>query len=123
MGGRSREREISLRSGDAVYRALVERGFEAEAIDIREGDIATQLQSHRFDFAFIALHGTGGEDGEIQSILEKMGIPYLGSDAQASARTFNKITAKKIFLASNIPTPPFEILSASELDPTNLICP
>lgn len=112
MGGFSREREISLRSGRAVLKALLEKGFQAEPVEIFSKDFVAALSSRSFDFAFITLHGAGGEDGVVQAVLEKYRIPYLGSGPEASLRAFNKITAKKIFLEAGVPTPAFEILSA-----------
>ncbi len=114
MGGSSSERDVSLRSGNAIYQALKERGFAVEAIDIQSRNMREELSSHSLDFAFVALHGKGGEDGEIQSVLEQLGIPYLGSDSEVSSRAFNKIVAKKIFSEAGILTPPFAILSAND---------
>ncbi len=114
MGGFSSEKEISLRSGRAVLKALTEKGFQAEPVEIFSQDFSSALSSRSFDFAFITLHGAGGEDGLVQAILEKHRIPYLGSGPEASARAFNKITAKKIFLQAGIPTPAFEMLSAGD---------
>lgn len=112
MGGFSREREISLRSGTAVLKALTEKGFQALPVEIFSQDFSEAVKPGGFDFAFITLHGTGGEDGFVQSVLEKRGIPYLGTGPEASARAFNKITAKRIFEKAGIPTPAFEILES-----------
>lgn len=114
MGGFSREREISLRSGKAVLKALNDKGFQAHPVEIFSQDFADTLQPGSFDFAFITLHGAGGEDGFVQTVLEKHRIPYLGSGPEASARAFNKITAKQIFVQAGIPTPDFEVLSSSD---------
>lgn len=109
LGGRSAEREVSLRSGEAVYRALVEKGRDAVKIDAGP-DVAERLRAEQVDVAFIALHGKGGEDGCIQGLLEVMGIPYTGPGVLASALAMNKIATKRVLTAAGIPTPPFHIL-------------
>lgn len=109
LGGLSREREISLRTGKAIRKALVEKGYQACCIDVGR-DIAERLVKEKIEVAFIALHGRYGEDGTIQGMLELMGIPYTGSGVLASALCLHKIMAKKILLQENIPTPPFESL-------------
>lgn len=111
-GGASSERKISLRSGRAVIRALKRTGFSARWIDparVKEAKRAYR----KIDLAFIALHGRGGEDGVIQSFLEKMKIPYVGSDARSSRLAFDKILAKRVFLKNRIPTPAFKKVTAS----------
>ena len=110
MGGFSSEREISIRSGKAVFKALTDKGFRACPVEISSHDFCEAIKPGAFDFAFITLHGAGGEDGFVQSFLEKHHIPYLGSGPEASARAFNKITAKRIFERAGIPTPAFEVL-------------
>jgi D-alanine-D-alanine ligase len=79
MGGNSAEREISLTSGQAVLDALLEQGIDAHKVDSAD-DVSQQLQTGKFARAFIILHGRGGEDGEIQGVLESLSIPYTGSD-------------------------------------------
>ena len=79
MGGRSAEREISLKSGHAVLAALVEQGVDAHKIDVSL-DVSEQLQAGKFDRAFVILHGRGGEDGEVQGLLQSIAMPYTGSD-------------------------------------------
>jgi D-alanine-D-alanine ligase len=114
MGGESSEREISLRSGNAVHEALAGKGYSAVKIDLRLEDAVSRLKESAIDFAFIALHGRGGEDGLMQSILEGLEIPYLGSDSAGSKRAFDKFAAKDIFSKAGIPTPPW--LRVSETD-------
>jgi D-alanine-D-alanine ligase len=114
MGGRSGEREISLRSGRAVAQALASQGLQVEALDTKDIEPLGKMRSLGLGFAFIALHGRGGEDGEIQRALEVLGIPYLGSDAESSARAFNKIRAKEIFEKTDIPTPRYEVLRKAD---------
>ncbi|MBI4397620.1 MAG: D-alanine--D-alanine ligase [Candidatus Omnitrophica bacterium] len=112
MGGNSSERPVSLRSGGAVLAALEQKTIHAIPLDL-EGplsQIQAKMDAARLDLAFIALHGRGGEDGMIQNLLEEMGIAYIGSDAQASYRAFNKLEAKNIFREEGIPTPDYAVL-------------
>ncbi len=111
MGGRSAEREISLRSGNMVLAALRRKGVDAHAFDPSEHDFA-QLQAQGFALVFIALHGRFGEDGTVQGALEVMGIPYTGSGVMASALAMDKWRSKLVWLASGIPTPAYEVLTA-----------
>ena len=113
MGGRSAEREVSLRSGNAVYTALKGLGYDAVAIDT-DSEICEVLRRERIKIAFIALHGGDGENGTIQGMLEVLGIPYTGSGVLASALAMDKEASKKIFLFHNIPVPPFEVLSRGQ---------
>jgi D-alanine-D-alanine ligase len=115
MGGLSREREISLRTGKAILRALTEKGYQASPIDVGQ-DIAETLIKEKIDVAFIALHGRFGEDGTIQGMLELMRIPYTGSGVLASALALHKIMAKKFFLCENIPTPTYEVFQREEIE-------
>ena len=113
MGGRSAEREVSLRSGDAVYTALKGLGYDAVAIDT-DSEICEALRREKIKIAFIALHGGDGENGAVQGMLEVLGIPYTGSGVLASALAMDKEASKKIFLFHNIPVPPFEVLSRGQ---------
>lgn len=117
LGGRSAEREISLKSGEAVYRALVERGRDAVKIDVGP-DVAQRLQAARADVAFIALHGKGGEDGSIQGLLEIIGIPYTGSGVLSSALAMDKTATKRLLIAEGLPTPRFLSLNAEAWNPS-----
>jgi D-alanine-D-alanine ligase len=108
MGGYSSEREISLRSGYAVAQALAGAGYSVQSIDITTSDrnkIVETIKNAGIDVAFIALHGRLGEDGQIQTILEEMGIPYTGSGPLASQKAFNKITAQTAFKNAGLPIP------------------
>ncbi len=109
MGGVSEEREISLRSGEAVYAALVKKGYKAVRIDAGR-DLAQRLWREKPGAAFIALHGAQGEDGCVQGMLEVMGIPYTGSGVLASSTAMDKAAAKKVFAFDRVPTPGFELL-------------
>jgi len=114
IGGLSREREISLKTGKAILKALTDKGYTACPIDVGY-DIAETLIKEKIECAFIALHGRFGEDGTIQGMLELMRIPYTGSGVLASALALHKVMAKKIFLCENIPTPHFEVFQRQEI--------
>jgi D-alanine-D-alanine ligase len=111
MGGRSAEREISLKSGAMVLNALKNRGVDAHAFDPRDSALE-ELKSQRFDRAFIALHGRFGEDGTVQGALEYLGIPYTGSGVMASALAMDKWRTKLLWQAAGMPTPLWEIMTA-----------
>lgn len=113
LGGRSAEREVSLRTGEAIYRALLEKGYEAIKMDV-DNNIVENLKHNNIGLAFIALHGKYGEDGTIQGLLEMLDIPYTGSGVLASAIAMNKIVTKKILLAEGIPTPEHCTVSLEE---------
>jgi D-alanine-D-alanine ligase len=115
MGGLSREREISLKTGKAILKALIEKGYAAYPIDVGP-DIAEALSREKIECAFLALHGRFGEDGTIQGMLELMRIPYTGSGVLASALALHKIMAKKFFLCEKIPTPLFEVVQRGEIE-------
>ncbi len=109
MGGRSAEREVSLRTGAAILAALRRLGHQAAGIDAGH-DLPQALAHHKVGVAFIALHGRGGEDGTVQGLLECLGIPYTGSGVLASALAMDKKQSKLIFRAHGLPTPDFEVL-------------
>jgi len=115
-GGWSSEREISLRSGAAVEKGLKDAGFKVSSFDIKNKKSLEKLFKSKFDAAFLALHGSFGEDGGIQAFLEGMGVSYTGSGVLASALAMNKIFSKKIFEAENIPTPEYQILRRATFD-------
>jgi len=104
LGGISVEREVSLRSGAAISKALRSLQYEVVEIDVQK-DLPEQLTKHRVDVAFIALHGRYGEDGCVQGLLESMFIPYTGSGVLASSVGMEKVFAKQIFLSEGIPAP------------------
>lgn len=108
-GGLSAEREVSLWSGQAVYDALVNVGVEAELIDVAS-DFLHIVADRPFDYAFIVLHGRGGEDGTIQAILDWMDIPYTGSGVRASAIAMDKVRTKQLWQANGLPVLPQTIL-------------
>jgi D-alanine-D-alanine ligase len=105
-GGRSLERQVSLKSGARVEDALERLGHEVVAIDVGD-DLVERLMSERPDVAFVALHGRDGEDGTVQELLEAMGIPYTGSGVSACIRASDKVLAKHAMQDRGIPTPDF----------------
>ena len=109
MGGISTEREISLKSGEAVYGALKSLGYNTLAIDVG-ADICEVIIKEGVEIAFIALHGSYGENGSIQGMLEVLGITYTGSGVLASALAMDKEASKKIFIYHKIPVPPFIVI-------------
>jgi D-alanine-D-alanine ligase len=104
-GGRSLEREVSLRSGANAEAALRRLGHDVLEVDVDQHLVRT-LRNERPDAAFIALHGRGGEDGTVQELLEILEIPYTGPGVLACERTWDKVVAKAHFDAAGIPTPP-----------------
>ena len=113
-GGRSLERQVSLRSGARVQDALERLGHEADP-DRRRPDLVTQLTTHRPDVAFVALHGSDGEDGTVQELLEVVGIPHTGSGISACIRASDKVLAKHAMRDRGIPTPDFYAFNETAL--------
>jgi len=111
LGGRSAEREVSLKSGSMVLAALQRKGVDAQAFDPRDRGLE-ELFGARFDRVFIALHGRYGEDGTLQGALELAGIPYTGSGVLASALAMDKWRTKLVWQAAGVPTPRYELLGA-----------
>ncbi len=115
-GGLSPEREISLLTGEAVLAALQGKGVDAHGIDAGI-DLLEVLANGRFDRAWIALHGRGGEDGSLQGALQLMGLPYTGSGVQGSALAMDKYRSKLLMMGCGLPTPAFRVLAgAADLD-------
>ena len=108
LGGKSAEREVSLDSGTAVLEALVRSGINAEAFDPQERSV-TELVN--YDRAFIVLHGRGGEDGQIQGVLEWLNVPYTGTGVQGSAIGMDKVKTKQVWQGSELPTAPYRIVT------------
>jgi D-alanine-D-alanine ligase len=111
LGGRSAEREVSLKSGALVLAALRMRGVDAHPFDPAAKDLEDLIEA-RFERAFIVLHGRFGEDGTVQGVLEWLGIPYTGSGVLGSALAMDKVRAKLLWQACGIPTPAHELLDA-----------
>ncbi len=114
LGGMSAEREISIKTGEAMYEALKARGYNVRKIFV-DADIDQVLRQQPIDLAVIALHGTYGEDGCIQGMLEVMGIPYTGSGVLASALAMDKLKSKELFRLYNVPTPPYYAIAGDDL--------
>ena len=106
QGGRSLEREVSLRSGARVADALERLGHDVVAIDVGQ-DLVARLRDAHPDVAFVAMHGRDGEDGTVQELLELVGIPYTGSGISACIQSFDKVLSKHRFVDAGIPTPDF----------------
>lgn len=113
MGGQSAEREVSLRTGGAVLKALEAEGYQAVGID-PDHDLPARLRQEAVDLAFIALHGRHGEDGTIQGLLEIMRIPYTGSGVLASSLAVDKVMTKQVLLYHEMPTPGFIAFHAGD---------
>ncbi len=113
MGGKSAEREVSLKSGQAVTVALQSQGIDATGLDVKSLEDIQAVAQH-YDRAFIALHGRWGEDGVVQAILEDLGVPYTGSGMAASAVAMDKLRTKWMWLGAGLPTPKFVWVSERE---------
>lgn len=113
MGGPSSEREISLKSGKAVFDVFTDLGLDVVAIDIKTDKVKENVElikSKKIDCAFIALHGRFGEDGQIQEILDKLNIPYTGSGVRASKLAMDKIASRRIFEDNKLSVPRYHVL-------------
>jgi len=108
-GGPSNEHDISIKSGKAVYNALKGRAKSLDFLDVKE-DFRESLKAKDPDLVFIALHGTFGEDGTVQAMLEEMHIPYTGSGVEASRLAMDKIASKNIFKNAGILVPKFDVI-------------
>lgn len=108
LGGKSAEREVSLDSGQAVLDALLRSGVNAEAFDPQDRSVTELVH---YDRAFIVLHGRGGEDGQIQGVLEWLNIPYTGTGVQGSAIGMDKVKTKQVWQGSELPTAPYRTVS------------
>lgn len=117
MGGTSTEREISLKSGKAVYESLTAAGLDTISVDIktdRRNENMRLIEDNNISCAFLALHGRFGEDGQIQEILEELRIPYTGSGVSASKLAMDKVASREVFEANGLHTPKYnEIDKAS----------
>ncbi len=110
MGGQSAEREISLRSGQAAWAALIRKGYDAVPLDV-DAAVGSRLREIQAHIAFIALHGPGGEDGTIQGMLEILRVPYTGSGVRACAVAMDKAMTKALLDHSGIPVPQGVVLT------------
>ena len=116
MGGSSTEAEVSRRSGGAILKALLSKGYPAVGMELNPPTFAEEIQKLRPAIVFNALHGKYGEDGVLQGTLDMLGIPYTGSGVRAAALTMDKLTAKRIFRAEGVATPRFLCIHESERD-------
>ncbi len=124
LGGTSSERKISLMSGKAVYKAIQRlAGFRPIKYDAKTDLEKLAKDKEKIDLVFIALHGAGGEDGEIQKYLEKLNLPYTGSDPKASSIAFDKVKAKQIFRQNGIDVLPHFVLTQGSQIPKNIQYP
>ncbi len=114
MGGRSAEREISLKTGAQVSAALEAKGFGVVEVDTGDSDFVTRFATSDCHVAFICLHGRFGEDGTVQGLCELLDIPYVGSGVLASALAMDKVMSKRFYRAAGIPTPDFFVLKRGE---------
>jgi len=118
LGGYSAEREVSLKSGMAVLKALVAKGIDAHAFDPAAHDLH-ELLDEGYERVFIALHGRGGEDGSMQGALDVLEMPYTGSGVLGCALAMDKVRCKQIWHALELPTAPWRVVRAAELDSVN----
>ncbi len=120
-GGMSTERDVSLRSGKAIYDALIRKGYQnAELFDLKRDNIS-EILDKKPDIAFLGLHGKGGEDGTIQGFLELAGIPYTGPGVATSAVCMDKILTKRVLANAGLPTAKFEVYRKEECTNLNAV--
>lgn len=119
LGGLSKERDVSLRSGGAVAKALRAKGYQVAEIDAGR-DVAERLKAEKVEVAFIALHGRYGEDGTMQGLLEILGIPYTGSGPLPSAIATDKDLTKRLVASLGIQTAAWKVIHRSEAAATAL---
>lgn len=112
MGGQSAERSISLISGKAVLAAMQRLGIDVTAVDV-DASIGEKLSREKFDRAFVILHGRGGEDGQIQGLLQTLQIPFTGSDVSGAVLSMNKRLSKYVWERMGLPTPAYMRLTAA----------
>lgn len=114
-GGRSPEREVSLRSGHRVTTALRSGGHDVVVVDPAEVPMVETLSAATVSACYVALHGKEGEDGTVQRLLELLGIPYTGTPPLACEMAFDKVLAKDVLAAAGVPTPPWAVVEAAAL--------
>src|SRR5262249_36537203 len=111
LGGQSAEREVSLKTGTAVAKALRSLGHEVTELDPKNGSFTLPP---KIDVVFLALHGTYGEDGTVQKQLDLLGVPYTGCGAEASRVAFDKVLTKQSCMLAGVPTAPFVTLNSAD---------
>lgn len=120
-GGKSAERDISLLSGEGSKEALEQAGFPVTVLDpAKKEDLVTLIEGD-FDVAFLALHGKYGEDGTVQGFLETIGLPYTGPGVWASATAIDKMKAKEVYRAADIPTPYSLTIDSPEVPAASIV--
>jgi D-alanine-D-alanine ligase len=118
-GGNSAEREVSLKSGQAIAKGLEAAGFDVILLDTKTSPL-TDLLTKKINRVFIALHGRGGEDGCLQGALEYLDIPYTGSNVLGSSLSMDKVRSKQIFKACDLPTAPFTVVYKADFENLSL---
>ena len=111
MGGPGSERDVSLATGHGVSKALRSLGADVVEVDVHDENFALPKD---VDLAFITIHGTFGEDGQLQEILEERGVPYTGDGVEASRAAFDKILSKEKFREYDVVTPDWEVIEAGQ---------
>src|SRR5437016_11390861 len=111
MGGPGSERDVSLATGRGVSKALRSLGAEVVDVDVRDENFSLPKD---IDLAFLTIHGTFGEDGQLQKILEDRGVPYTGEGIEGSRAAFDKILSKQKFREHNVVTPESEVIDADQ---------
>ncbi len=119
-GGISAERDVSLRSGKAVFNALNNKGYNVVFLDVQD-NVCELIKDEKIEIAFLVLHGGWGEDGSIQGLLEVMKIPYTGSKVLASALAMDKEASKKMFIQHGLSVPQFVVIRKDFFDKSDLI--
>jgi D-alanine-D-alanine ligase len=121
MGGTSAERQVSIRSGQSVAQALLDKGYDVVPVVLgADRDLLATLDGAHMDVAFLALHGRLGEDGCVQGLLELLGIPYTGSSVLSSALCMDKLKSKELFRLHNVPTPPYYVFDEGSCSAADL---
>ena len=118
LGGNSREREISIKTGKACIASIKRLGYKVGVFDPKKSSFF-DIKKNNCDIIFNALHGEEGEDGYAQSFFEYLKIPYTHSGVLSSMNAMNKITSKKIFIKNNIKTPPYNVIRKKEYNFSN----
>jgi D-alanine-D-alanine ligase len=116
-GGVNTERDVSLETGSVIHKALLAKGYKAVLIDYTGSNLPQRLIDEKIEVAYIALHGTYGEDGALQGMLEIMGIPYIGTKGYGSTIGMDKFTSKILFREAGLPVAPAVLVRAGEAIP------
>jgi len=120
-GGRSAEREVSLKSGEQVFRALDPSRYDVLRYDPKDDLVRLAQDASKIDVALIILHGRLGEDGTIQGLLDSLSIPYQGSGVLGSAVAMNKILSKQLYIQAGLPVAPHVVVDRTESDPVRRV--